>query len=122
MPARLLSKRVLIGLSGTVLIVATFAFLLPKIADYRDVWQVVQGRVVGVGPGARRESTVYRPRDLAPPWLVASAGPAVLAGDDDDPGDDRALAGGAGWSRRQDRDLLRDVAAAGFARRTIARR
>ena len=46
---RWLSKRVLLGLGGAVLIVATFAYLLPKIADYRDVWGVVQERVVGVG-------------------------------------------------------------------------
>ena len=46
---RWLSKRVLLGLGGAVLIVATFAFLLPKIADYRDVWGVVKERVVGVG-------------------------------------------------------------------------
>ena len=36
---RLLSKRVLLGLAGAVVIVATFAYLLPKIADYRDVWR-----------------------------------------------------------------------------------
>ena len=39
---RLFSKRVLLGLAGAVLIVATFAYFLPTIADYRDVWQVVK--------------------------------------------------------------------------------
>ena len=40
---RFYSKRVLLGLLGGILIVATFAYLLPTIADYRDVWRVVQG-------------------------------------------------------------------------------
>ena len=30
-----------IGL-GVVVVVATFAFVLPRIADYRDVWDVVK--------------------------------------------------------------------------------
>ena len=37
-----LEARVLLGLAGAVLIVATFAYFLPTIADYRDVWQVVK--------------------------------------------------------------------------------
>jgi uncharacterized membrane protein YbhN (UPF0104 family) len=44
-------KRAGLGAIGLVLIVATFAFFLPKIADYRDVWGVV--------------------RDLSWPWIVA---------------------------------------------------
>jgi putative heme transporter len=44
-------KRAGLGTIGLVLVVATFAFFLPKIADYRDVWEVV--------------------RDLSWPWVVA---------------------------------------------------
>jgi putative heme transporter len=44
-------KRAGVGAIGLVLVVATFAFFLPKIADYRDVWAVV--------------------RDLSWPWIVA---------------------------------------------------
>ena len=36
------SKRLLVALGGAVLIAATFVFFLPRIADYRDVWDVVQ--------------------------------------------------------------------------------
>lgn len=44
-------KRAGLGAIGLVFVVATFAFFLPKIADYRDVWGVV--------------------RDLSWPWVVA---------------------------------------------------
>ena len=53
---RWFSKRVLLGLGGAVLIVATFAFLLPKIADYRDVWRVVKGVSWQWTAGARWQS------------------------------------------------------------------
>ena len=36
-------SRTLLGAAGVVFIVATFAYFLPKVADYRDVWQVVKG-------------------------------------------------------------------------------
>ena len=70
---RLLSKRVLLGLGGAVLIVATFAYLLPTIADYRDVWGVVKSvswewalALVGV--------TALNILTFAPPWLVLLPG------------------------------------------------
>ena len=41
-PCDACSRSALLGLAGAVLIVATFAYFLPTIADYRDVWQVVK--------------------------------------------------------------------------------
>jgi uncharacterized protein (TIRG00374 family) len=70
---RWLSKRVLLGLGGAVLIVLTFAYFLPTIADYRDVWRVVQSvswewAVVLVAVTAINILT------FAPPWLVLLPG------------------------------------------------
>jgi len=70
---RWFSKRVLLGLASAVLIVATFAYLLPTIADYREVWRVVRDvswewtvALVGV--------TVVNILTFAPPWLVLLSG------------------------------------------------
>ena len=110
---RWFSKRVMLGVAGAVLIVATFAYFLPKIADYRDVWGVVKERVVGVDAGARGG---YRdqPSDLRAAVARAPSRPALLAGADDDPGDHRAFDRRAGRSGGRDRDRLRDVAARGL--------
>ena len=37
-----LKKRVAIGGVGIAVLVGTFVFILPRIADYRSVWDVVQ--------------------------------------------------------------------------------
>ncbi len=70
---RLLSKRVLLGLVGAVLIVATFAYLLPTIADYRDVWRVVQS-VTWEWAMALVAVTVVNILTFAPPWVVLLPG------------------------------------------------
>ena len=72
-PPRWLSRRALLGALGVALIVATFAYFLPKIADYRDVWAVVKGLSWGwiaalVGAAAVNILT------FAPPWLVLLPG------------------------------------------------
>jgi putative heme transporter len=68
-----LSKRVLLGVVGVVLIVATFAFFLPKIADYRDVWAVVKelswGWIAALVAAAALNVLTF-----APPWLVLLPG------------------------------------------------
>ena len=38
-----LKKRVAIGGVGIAVIVGTFVFVLPRIADYRAVWSTIQG-------------------------------------------------------------------------------
>ena len=70
---RWLSKRVLLGLGGAVLIVATFAYLLPTIADYRDVWSLVKG-VSWEWTVALVAVTALNILTFAPPWLVLLPG------------------------------------------------
>jgi putative heme transporter len=58
---------------GVAVVVATFAFILPKIADYRDVWDVVQDlswKDVGLLLGATALNLVT----FAPPWMAALPG------------------------------------------------
>ena len=73
---RLFSKRVLLGLAGAVLIVATFAYFLPTIADYRDVWRVVKALSWKWVAALLAASAVNA--SPAPPWLVLS--PACASG------------------------------------------
>jgi putative heme transporter len=51
-------QRIVFAAFGLVLIVATFGYFLPKIADYRDVWSVL--------------------KDLTWPWILALAGATIL--------------------------------------------
>jgi uncharacterized protein (TIRG00374 family) len=54
-------------------VVATFAFVLPKIADYRDVWGVVDDlswKDIGLLAGA----TILNLVTFAPPWMAALPG------------------------------------------------
>ncbi|HEU6445410.1 MAG TPA: lysylphosphatidylglycerol synthase transmembrane domain-containing protein [Gaiellaceae bacterium] len=66
-------RRLLVGLLAALFVLATFAYFLPKIADYRDVWDVLQGlswqwaiALAGV--------TVLNLLTFAPPWLAALPG------------------------------------------------
>jgi putative heme transporter len=70
---RWFSKRALLGLAGAVLIVATFAYLLPTIADYRDVWRVVKS-VSWEWAVALVAVTGVNILTFAPPWLVLLPG------------------------------------------------
>ena len=70
---RFLSKRVLLGLLGAVLVVATFAYFLPKIADYRDVWEVVKA-LSWQWIAALLAATAVNILTFAPPWLVLLPG------------------------------------------------
>ena len=54
-------------------VVATFVFILPKIADYRDVWGVVKGlswKDIALLAGA----TILNLVTFAPPWMAALPG------------------------------------------------
>src|SRR5262245_15817522 len=66
-------KRIVLGVVAAAIIVGTFAYALPKIADYRDVWAVVKTLtwewiVVLIAATALNLST------FAPPWMVALPG------------------------------------------------
>jgi uncharacterized protein (TIRG00374 family) len=63
----------LLGLGGAVLIVATFAYLLPTIADYRDVWRVVKG-MSWAWIAALLAAAAVNILTFAPPWLVLLPG------------------------------------------------
>jgi putative heme transporter len=58
---------------GILVVVATFAFLLPRIADYRDVWDVVSelswGWIAGLLGAAALNVLTF-----APPWQAALPG------------------------------------------------
>jgi putative heme transporter len=54
-------------------VVATFAFILPKIADYRDVWGVVKG-LSWKGAALLAGAAVLNLVTFAPPWMAALPG------------------------------------------------
>ncbi len=102
-PRRLSPKRAALFGAGILIVVATFAFFLPKIANYGDVWAVVKTlswEWIAVLLGA----VVLNIATFAPPWMVALPGPALLPGAHDDAGLDRALdascRAGSRWESR----------------------
>jgi putative heme transporter len=58
---------------GLVFAVATFAYFLPQIADYRDVWDVIQ-ELSWVWLAALAGAAVLNLITFAPPWMVALPG------------------------------------------------
>ena len=67
------SKRLLVAGGGILLVAATFFFLLPRIADYRDVWDVVQ-TLSWEWVLALLAATVVNIVTFAPPWLAVLPG------------------------------------------------
>jgi uncharacterized protein (TIRG00374 family) len=70
---RLTPGRVALGGVGLAIIVATFAFFLPRIADYRDVWDVVRD-LSWPWIVALLAATALNICTFAPPWMVALPG------------------------------------------------
>ena len=67
-------RRRLIGVAfGVAVIAATFAFVLPRIADYGDVWDVVS-ELSWPQIGALALATALNLVTYAPPWMVAVPG------------------------------------------------
>jgi putative heme transporter len=70
---RIGARRVLFVLVGVAIVVATFAFVLPQVADYRDVWDLVTelswGWIVTL-----LAATALNLLTFAPPWMVALPG------------------------------------------------
>jgi uncharacterized membrane protein YbhN (UPF0104 family) len=69
----LTTRRLLVAAAGLAIVLATFAFLLPQIADYEDVWDVVRelswGWLAALGVAALVNVATF-----APPWQVALPG------------------------------------------------
>jgi uncharacterized membrane protein YbhN (UPF0104 family) len=70
---KLTPGRAALGGVGIAIIVATFAFFLPKIADYRDVWDVVKD-ISWPWILALLGATALNLCTFAPPWMVALPG------------------------------------------------
>jgi uncharacterized protein (TIRG00374 family) len=68
-----LAKRLALPVLAVVFVVATFAFFLPKIADYGDVWDVIQG-LSWKWLAALAAATTINVATFAPPWMVALPG------------------------------------------------
>lgn len=66
-------KRLLGGGLAIVVVVAVFVFVLPRIADYRDVWDVLQGLSAG-DILVLAAATVLNIATFAPPWMAALPG------------------------------------------------
>ena len=70
---KLTPGRIAIGGVGIAIIVATFAYFLPKIADYRDVWAVVK-EISWPWLLALVAATALNLCTFPPPWMVALPG------------------------------------------------
>jgi putative heme transporter len=66
-------RRILLTALGLVVIVATFAYFLPKIADYREVWGVLSD-LSWPWVLALLAVTALNVVTFAPPWMVALPG------------------------------------------------
>jgi putative heme transporter len=66
-------RRVGLAVVGLLFAVVTFAYFLPKIADYRDVWAVIKD-VSWPWLLALAAATVLNVLTFAPPWMVALPG------------------------------------------------
>jgi uncharacterized protein (TIRG00374 family) len=65
--------RIAMGAIGIAIVVATFVFFLPKIADYRDVWGLVKD-LTWPWIVALLVATALNLITFAPPWMVALPG------------------------------------------------
>lgn len=66
-------KHLGLGVVGIAVIVATFVFVLPRVADYRDVWDVVQ-TLSWQWLVALAVAVMLNVVTFAPPWQVALPG------------------------------------------------
>ena len=66
-------KRLGLGAVSLGIIVATFAFVLPTIADYREVWALVQG-LSWEWIALLLAATLVNLLTFAPPWMVVLPG------------------------------------------------
>ena len=72
-PAKRGLRRYILAAAGVAVIVATFAFILPQIANYADVWDVIT-TLSWPWILALIAATVLNIVTFAPPWMVALPG------------------------------------------------
>ena len=70
---RITATRLTLGAVGIAIVVATFVFILPRIADYRDVWDVVK-ELSWEWVLALLAVTALNIATFAPPWMVTLPG------------------------------------------------
>ena len=70
-------KRYAFASAGIAIVVVTFALVLPKIADYRDVWDVVT-TLTWEWIVVLAAATVLNLATFAPPWVVTLPGLGFL--------------------------------------------
>src|ERR1700747_1377478 len=68
-----LKKQAVIGSVGIAVLVGTFVFILPRIADYRSVWDVVKD-LTWEQIGVLVLATIANLATYAPPWMAALPG------------------------------------------------
>ncbi len=73
------TKKLVIGGVGIAVVVATFVFVLPQIANYRSVWNVVKG-LTWEQIGLLLITMVLNLATYAPPWMAALPGLRYLHG------------------------------------------
>jgi uncharacterized membrane protein YbhN (UPF0104 family) len=66
-------RRIVLTLLGPLIAVTTFAYVLPQIADYRDVWGELKG-LTGPEILALGGATILNLATFAPPWQVVLPG------------------------------------------------
>ena len=69
----------MIGGVGIAVIVATFVFVLPQIANYRSVWAVVKG-LTWEQIGVLLITMLLNLATYAPPWMAALPGLSTCRG------------------------------------------
>ena len=70
---RFTKRHVLVTGAGIAIVVATFVFVLPRIADYRDVWGAVT-TLSWTDVGLLLGATLLNLATFAPPWMAALPG------------------------------------------------
>jgi putative heme transporter len=68
-----LKKRMAIGGLGIAVLIGTFVFILPRIADYRSVWDVIKD-LTWKQIGLLVLTTIANLATYAPPWMAALPG------------------------------------------------
>jgi uncharacterized membrane protein YbhN (UPF0104 family) len=66
-------RKLILGALGIAVVIVTFAVVLPKIANYADVWRVVKD-LDGVWLAALAGAIALNVVTYAPPWMIALPG------------------------------------------------